>query len=296
MTDTVTSMTGFARAGGEADWGSWTWEAKSVNGRGLDLRVNVPGGFDGLDQAVKKAASAMFSRGNMQIGLRIEMSASAETISVNEAAFKAIRDAFERANDGPPDSGALATLMSLKGVIETGSQSLRDLATEDGVQDMLLASAMTALDSLAEARATEGTAMRSLLLGHIAEMSATLANAEDLAATQPGLLKARLEKQIAELDTANSVDADRMAAEIALSAAKADVREEIDRLSAHIASARNLIEQGGAIGRKLDFMAQEFNREANTLCSKSVSLELTNCGLAIKGLIDQFKEQAANVE
>ena len=138
---------------------------------------------------------------------------------------------------------------------------------------------MTALDSLAEARATEGTAMRSLLLGHIAEMSATLANAEDLAATQPGLLKARLEKQIAELDTANSVDA-----------------EEIDRLSAHIASARNLIEQGGAIGRKLDFMAQEFNREANTLCSKSVSLELTNCGLAIKGLIDQFKEQAANVE
>ena len=290
-------MTGFARVAGEAAWGSWAWEVKSVNGRSLDVRVNVPPGFEGLDRHLKKAASSHFSRGNLQAGLRIDLSAGTEAVAVNSEALNTLIRAYEDVSARPVSDGdALAMLMTIKGVVETGSSSTRDLATDKAVFDLLKAGADEALKELAAARESEGEALLGLMLGHLDEMEKTVATATELAAEQPKLLKARLEKQLKELEADTAVDADRMAAEVALSAAKADVREELDRLTAHIATAREHLSAGGAVGRKLDFLSQEFNREANTLCSKSISLDLTNAGLTLKGLVDQFKEQAANVE
>lgn len=289
-------MTGFARVSGEAEWGSWAWEAKSVNGRSLDVRVNVPSGFEALDRTMKQAASKLFSRGNMQIGLRIDLSGGSESLSINSDALNAVVRVYESASGkSAGEDGALATLMTIKGVVEAGSQSTRDIADEATVEAMTKAGD-DVLGELAEARKDEGAAMAAILSGYLDEMEATVSSAVALAGDQPKLLKERLERQLTELEAEKSVDPDRMAAEIALSAAKADVREELDRLTAHIATGRGLLNDGGAIGRKLDFLAQEFNREANTLCSKSVSLDLTNAGLALKGLVDQFKEQAANVE
>lgn len=295
MSARVSSMTGFARVSGEADWGSWAIEAKSVNGRSLDVRVNVPSGFEEVERAIKQAASKLFARGNIQIGLRIEVSGGAETLSVNHDALQQLLRAFETASGRAADLSAIATLMGIKGVVETGQSSTRAVASEEAVA-ALQAGGDELVTQLNAARLEEGAALEEMLSGYLAEMARVVDEAEALAADQPKLLKARLEKQLAELDASDKVDGERLAAEIALSVAKADVREEIDRLRAHIESGRGLLKQGGPIGRKLDFLSQEFNREANTLCSKSASLDLTNAGLALKGLVDQFKEQAANVE
>ena len=260
MSGKVSSMTGFARTSGEADWGAWAWEAKSVNGRSMDVRVNVPSGFEALDRHIKQQASKVFSRGNLQVGLRIELAGGSDALSVNQDALKSLVRAYEVAAQGhAPDSAALATLMTVKGVIETGSASTRDIADEVAIQ-VLMAAGTAVLEELSVARQAEGAALLELMSGHLSDMETHVASATELAAEQPKLLKARLEKQLAELEAADKVA------------------------------------EGGAIGRKLDFLSQEFNREANTLCSKSVSMDLTNAGLALKGLIDQFKEQAANVE
>ena len=295
----LSGMTGFGRAGGEADWGSWTWEAKSVNGRGLDVRVNVPGGFEGLDQAVKKLANGQFTRGNMQISLRIEMAAGT-SVSVDENALAAIVTAYEKANGGEvAKNTALATLMTIKGVVETGGSSggaLRALGQDQAVRAILLDSAMAALGELEASRLEEGASLRNVLSGALDGMTTQTAEAETHAGEHPGLIKTRLQARLKELDLEDSIDADRLAMEAAMTAAKADVREELDRLAAHIETGRGLLASGEPVGRKLDFLAQELNREANTLCSKSASLALTNAGLALKTLIDQFKEQAANVE
>ncbi|WP_370237505.1 MULTISPECIES: YicC/YloC family endoribonuclease [Henriciella] len=296
MTDRVSSMTGFARVSGEADWGSWAWEAKSVNGRSLDVRVNVPSGFEALERQVKQAASKAFARGNLQIGLRIDLSAGKETLVVNADALSAVVRAYQNVSSAPVDGNALATLMTIKGVVEAGAQSTRDIGSDETIIAELGAAGEQLVADLAASRLSEGAAMAHVIGNYLDEMEAQRVQAVALAGDQPKLLKARLEKQIAELEADKQVDGDRMAAEIALAAAKADVREELDRLAAHINTGRTLLSGGGAIGRKLDFLAQEFNREANTLCSKSVSLDLTNAGLALKGLVDQFKEQAANVE
>lgn len=295
MSAQVSSMTGFARVTGEANWGSWAFEAKSVNGRSLDVRVNVPGGFEVVERAVKQTASKLFARGNLQIGLRIEVAGAAETLSVNHDALEQLLRDFEKASGHAADLGAIASLMGIKGVVETGQNSTRAVASDE-VVSALRASGDDLIGQLNTARLEEGHALKDMLSGYLDEMQRGVAQAEALAGDQPKLLKARLEKQLAELEAGDKVDSERLAAEIALSVAKADVREELDRLRAHIESARGLLEQGGPIGRKLDFLSQEFNREANTLCSKSASLDLTNAGLALKGLVDQFKEQAANVE
>ena len=295
----LSGMTGFGRAGGEADWGSWTWEAKAVNGRGLDVRVAVPSGFEGLDQQVKKLASGMFTRGNMQIGLRIEL-ASSSGVSVDEGALGTIVTAYEKANGGEIVKGAaLATLMTIKGVVEAGAgagAALRELGQDETVRKTLLESAGEALGKLEGSRLEEGASLNTVLSGALDGMAAHSSEAEAIAEEQPALIKARLEARLKELAAEGAVDVERLAAEVALTAAKADVREELDRLAAHIETGRRLLASGEPVGRKLDFLAQELNREANTLCSKSASLALTNAGLALKTLIDQFKEQAANVE
>lgn len=292
----LSGMTGFSRVAGEAEWGVWAWEAKSVNGRGLDVRVNTPSGFDALERCVRSLASKRFKRGSLQIGLRIEMDELSGGLAVNEDALAALVAAHEARTGASVGAAELATLMTVKGVVEAGGGHLRDLASREGVAAVLSAGAETALDRLKSAREDEGAALKEILSRLIDQMEEVCQAAQTAALHQPALLKARLETQLAELTAEGAIDAERQAAEVAVNAAKADVREELDRLNAHFEGGRKLLAEGSPAGRKLDFLAQELNREANTLCSKSISLDLTNAGLSLKALIDQFKEQAANVE
>lgn len=293
----LSGMTGFARVSGEAEWGNWAWETKSVNGRGLDVRVGYPQGFDAIERYAKAEAAKRFKRGSLQLSLRIELAEAGVNLVVNEAALAALADAqFKVNSDVALTSEAIATLMTIKGVVETGSQTTRELAENTEVMATLKRGLENVLDDLQNSRQDEGRSLNSIMMSLIEELEAELSKAGAHAHTQPSLLIARLETQLAELQATENVDADRLAAEIAISAAKADVREELDRLAAHLQSARSYLESGSPIGRKLDFLSQELNREANTLCSKSIHIDLTNIGLALKGLVDQFKEQAANVE
>ena len=292
----LSGMTGFARVTGEEGWGAWAWEARSVNGRSLDVRVNYPPGFDSLEREVKAMATERFNRGSLQVSLRIDMASGAGGVVIDHVLLATLADAARRTLGTELTSEAVATLMTLKGVVETGSSSLRDLAADEAAMKVLSTGAALAMDQLAEARRAEGASLLAMLLGHLDTVEALSEKSAAIAATQPGLIKVKLQKQLEELDREGRVDAERFAAEAALSAARADVREELDRLAAHVKSGRDLLRTGSPAGRKIDFLAQELNREANTLCSKSASLELTNAGLSLKGVIDQFKEQAANVE
>ncbi len=292
----LSGMTGFARETGEAEWGNWAWEAKSVNGRGLDVRINTPPGFDALERTLKASAGKMFKRGSLQISLRIEMTAREGDVTVNTELLQTLTQAAQAEHGTGLSGEAIATLMTVKGVVEAGSQSLRDLGTDKEVVSILEAGGQNALKGLAAARHDEGQTLEAILSDALTQLGTITKSCASFAGQQPELLKARLEKQLAELGATESVDADRQAAEIALAAAKADVQEELDRLIAHIETGRGLLAEGSPVGRKLDFLAQELNREANTLCSKSISLDLTNAGLGLKGVIDQFKEQSANVE
>ncbi len=292
----LSGMTGFARVTGEESWGAWAWEAKSVNGRSLDVRVNYPPGFDPLEREVKAMATERFNRGSLQVSLRIDMASGTGGVVIDHVLLGTLADAARKTLGTELTPEAVATLMTLKGVVETGSSSLRDLAADESAMKVLSAGAKLAMDQLAEGRRAEGASLLEMLSGHLDTVESLSAEAAKLAATQPGLIKAKLLKQLEDLDREGRVDAERFAAEAALSAARADVREELDRLAAHVKSGRDLLKAGSPAGRKIDFLAQELNREANTLCSKSASLELTNAGLSLKGVIDQFKEQAANVE
>ena len=291
----LSGMTGFARVTGEAAWGGWAWEAKSVNGRSLDVRVNVPPGAEALEREVKAMAAARFNRGSLQVGLRIELAASGATAVINEALLAELAQAARKVSGRELSSEAIATLMAVKGVVEAGATSTRDVMDEAAIA-LLTAAAGDALDGLAEGRRAEGASLVTLLGDLLNEMERLTGVAETFAGAQPELIRAKLTKQLEDLDREGRVDAERYAAEVALSAAKADVREELDRLAAHTKTGRELLKAGSPAGRKLDFLAQELNREANTLCSKSLSLDLTNAGLGLKGVIDQFKEQSANVE
>lgn len=291
----LSGMTGFARVTGEAAWGSWAWEAKSVNGRSLDVRVNLPPGAEALEREVKAMAAARFNRGSLQVGLRIELAASGATAVINEALLASLAQAARKVSGRELSSEAIATLMAVKGVVDAGATSTRDVMDEAAIA-LLTAAAGEALDGLAEGRRAEGASLVTLLGDLLNEMERLTGVAETFAGAQPELIRAKLTKQLEDLDREGRVDAERYAAEVALSAAKADVREELDRLAAHIRTGRELLKTGSPAGRKLDFLAQELNREANTLCSKSLSLDLTNAGLGLKGVIDQFKEQSANVE
>ena len=292
----LSGMTGFARVSGEAEWGSWAWEAKSVNGRGLDVRVAYPPGFETMERVVKAAAPKYFQRGSLQVSLRVDVAANVASGTINEDLLDSLVASAEARYGSALSGEAIASLMNVKGVVEAGGASLRDLGADEDVGAALSDAAEEVLKALKDERLREGDMLGGVLGQLLADMEDLRATADGLAGTQPGLLQERLTRQLGELDTNGRVDKERLAAEIALSAAKADVREELDRLSAHFVSARELLAAGSPVGRKLDFLAQELNREANTLCSKSASLDLTNAGLGLKGLIDQFKEQAANVE
>lgn len=293
---TLSSMTGFARTSGSADWGSWVWEAKSVNGKGLDPRVNVPSGLDAIEKTIKTAVSKRFTRGNFQIGLRIELDASDGDLSVNQGALKALMAAYEEADQTVASGPALAALMAIKGVVEPAGANIRALAEDETAMALLVASGVEMLDLLHTSRAEEGEKLHGLLVGHLSEIAALTKQAIVFAKDQTAAIQETFRARIAELDLEGAVSEERLAGEIAVLAAKADVSEEVDRLQAHVESGQKMLASDQSVGRSLGFLAQEFNREANTLCSKSAILDLTNVGLALKSVIDQLKEQAANVE
>lgn len=288
-------MTGFARAGGLEDWGAWTWEAKSVNGKGLDARVSVPSGYEKLERAMKAAVSEMFDRGNFQISLRIDRAESDASLAVNTAALSALIQAYEAVEGAAPTGAALAALFSVKGVTEVQTDNRRQ-DVEEAIISHLETAGRGVLTDLQTSRVSEGLALKEILLGQMYESEQIVSRSVAFASDQAKTIQAQFTTRLADLDVQGAVSDDRLVSEIAILAAKADVSEEIDRLQAHIAAARASLEAGGPIGRSLGFLAQELNREANTICSKSASLDLTNVGLALKSVIDQFKEQAANVE
>jgi uncharacterized protein (TIGR00255 family) len=290
------SMTGFARIAGQGEWGSYVWEAKSVNGKGLDLRINTPSGFETVEKAIKAYGSELFSRGSFQIGLKLEMNAGQMDVIVNEDVLASLMAAYERADGTMATGPALATLMGMKGVVETKAAAISAISDDVEVIDAIIASGRNVLEALKADRLAEGAKLHAMLSAQLNDVAQYTAQATGYAPEQAQAMSARYRQRMTELDIDKAVTDERLAAEIAVLAAKADVREELDRLVAHVSSGRNLLDANEAVGRNLGFLAQELNREANTLCAKSASMDLTNTGLALKSVIDQFKEQAANVE
>lgn len=276
----LSSMTGFAAAAGS----DWRWEARSVNHRGLDLRLRLPAGQDALEPLTRKAAQARLQRGSVTLELWFDQAEGQQCYRVNEAWLDELTAVAERRG-----GGGIAGLLGLRGVIEAAD-------AEQGARDetALLATLEEALDGLVEVRRAEGRALAITLDAHLLAMKASARAARVHAAAQPGALQDRLAAAVASLDTA--LPEERLAQEIALLAAKADVREELDRLDAHLEAVSALLASGEAVGRRLDFLCQEIHREANTLGSKSATLELTRIVLDLKAAIEAFREQARNVE
>jgi len=293
---TIASMTGFARTQGTTGDLQWVWEMRSVNGRGLDLRLRLPGGFEALDQPVRKRAAAAFARGNVSINLQVQWVDRQAAYRINEDWLATVlaRAARLQADNATAPIGPDG-LLGLRGVIEAVDEAPSP-ALEEAAHAALLAGAEAAIAAMAEARAEEGRALHAVVGAHLDEIESLTAAARSTAATQPQAIRERLQRAVSEVLEAGALAEDRLAQEIAVLAAKADVREELDRLSAHIAAGRGLIGRGEPCGRKLEFLAQEFNREANTLCSKSQDIDLTRIGLDLKAVIDQVREQVANVE
>jgi uncharacterized protein (TIGR00255 family) len=289
----IRGMTGFGRAQGQAAWGAWAWEARSVNGKSIDARVALPQGFDVLELEAKKRVKDRFQRGNLQLQLRIDMVRAAAESAIDQdelARIVALAREWSMQGVAPPTFDGL---LAIPGVMKTAS---RTTGVDDAMAAELLAGLDQALAALDEARKSEGQSLLALFTVMLDEVEALVKKAGELAAGQPELVRERLKARLAEVAKDVAIDQDRVAQEVILMATRADVREELDRLTAHVATARDILKSGEAAGRKLDFLCQELNRETNTLCSKSASLELTNAGLALKSLIDQFREQVQNVE
>jgi uncharacterized protein (TIGR00255 family) len=290
----IRGMTGFGRAQGQAAWGAWAWEVRSVNGKAIDLRTNLPPGCEAVDFEARRRVKERFQRGSFQVQLRIDFTRDAGVTAIDTrelARLARLSRAWASRRLAP---ARLDGLLLVNGVIRGASRT--NSSVDDGMAKDLLAGLEQALDTLAAARAKEGEGLAALFQKMMDEVDVLVRKAGEQAAGQPGLIRERLRTRLAEIAKDATIDQDRIAQEIMLLAGRADVREELDRLAAHVGTARDILKSGDAAGRKLDFLCQELNREANTLCSKSASLELTNTGLALKSLIDQFREQVQNVE
>ncbi len=295
---TLSSMTGFARTEGQNDFCSWGWEIKSVNAKGLDVRCRLPNGFDHLESLVRGRAARCFRRGNITVNLTVSKNQTASLFQVNQqvldgivALVPALESKF--GNLPPPN---VADLLNMRGVLEPVEDSLGeddkkalDAAVLDDLDQTLFA--------LKQMRDDEGARLQSVLTEQLAMITRLQGEAGALAAVQPDALRQRLKEQVAEiLDAAPALPEERLVQEVAVLMTKADIREELDRLKSHEDAARDLLASDGGVGRKLDFLCQEFNREANTLCSKSSDVELTRIGLDLKAVIEQFREQVQNIE
>ena len=293
----LSSMTGFARSHGVAGSYAWAWELKSVNAKGLEVRLRLPAGWDVVENSARAKTAELLSRGTVHGTLTVTREGVVPVVRVNDAVLAAVletmRDLAERIEASPP---SLDGILAMKGVVEVTDQD----ENEDERRTAEAAVAVgftTALEALAEMRRHEGLALGALLKARLAEIAALTARAEAAPGRRPEAIRARLTEQVATLlGAADRFDADRLHQEAVLLATRADIREELDRLVAHVAQARTLLAQGGPIGRRLDFLSQELNRESNTLCAKANDLELTNIGLELKSVVEQFREQVQNLE
>jgi len=293
----VASMTGFARAEGALGVASWAWEARSVNAKGLDVRVRLPAGHDRLEPAVREAAGKAFKRGALNLSLTLERAEAGPRYRIDRDFLDeliALHDELRRKVDPAPPR--LDALLQVRGVVEPEERA-GDEEDRDALDAALVDTLDEALAALAATRAEEGARLEAILAAQLDEMTELADAAAATAAAAPEALRERIAEQVAALMSADrNLPEERIAQEAALLAARADVREELDRLAAHFASAREMLAAGGPVGRRLDFLCQELNREANTLCSKAQDVELTRLGLALKAAIEQFREQVQNVE
>ncbi len=291
----IASMTGFARAEAASGDRQWVWELRSVNGRGLDVRCRLPNGYDALDPVVRTAVAQRCRRGNVSVTLT-ESRQQRPRLSVNRAALDqvlAIMAELRASTDIAAAPPRLDGLLALPGVIERAEEE----SDPASALELLTRHLNEALDGLKAMRLAEGARLVDMAITHIDEIERLTRDARGIAGTQPGAITERLRLQLeALLGQVPLPGPDRLAQESALLAAKADVREELDRLAAHVGAVRALVEAGGAIGRKFDFLCQELNREANTLCSKAADVELTRIGLDLKVAIEQLREQVQNIE
>jgi len=295
----ITSMTGFASAKGERGRYSWGWELRSVNAKGLDLRLRVPDWLEGLEAALRGDLAKAVARGNVTLSLRLMRSDAAAGSALNEEVLATALEALARIEAAAMARGV--TLAPSRASDLLGLRGMMDPAPGDEDNAALIAQLRAELAPLIDAflamRRAEGKALEQVLRGQLEQVSALVGRAAELAeARKPAVAEALRGNLRRILDNAEGADPDRVAQELAMMAVKADVTEELDRLRAHVGAAGELLDAGGAVGRKLDFLMQEFNREANTLCSKSQNAELTKVGLELKAVIDQMREQVQNVE
>jgi uncharacterized protein (TIGR00255 family) len=291
----IASMTGFARAQGDQLGIGWVWEVKSVNGKSLDLRLRLAPGFDSLEPQLRALLAQRFRRGNFFANLAVTRTVPAavrvnrETLAQFVVLMNELADKIEAA---PP---RIDGLLALRGVVETVEDEPDDVPEER--RHAVFEGWATALDALAGARVEEGARLAAVLHGQLAEISALVEAAAGCAAAQPAAIRERLQTMLANIgDFAPGIPEERIAQEMALLIARSDIREELERLRAHLEQAADLLRQDEAVGRRLDFLCQELNREANTLCSKSADIELTRAGLSLKAAVEQFREQVQNIE
>lgn len=293
----LSSMTGFARSQGISGTYAWSWELKSVNAKGLELRLRIPAGWDAVEVPVRAKAAETLSRGNVYANLTVNREGAAPVVRINEPVLAAVLAALKNLS-GRVDAERprLDGVLGLKGVVEVideeESEDLRRAA-----ESAIVAGFVQALSGLSDMRRHEGSALEKILIGRLGEIAQLSARAEKVPGRQPEAIRKKIAEQVSVLlDASSRFDADRLHQEAILIASKADIREELDRLAAHVAQARKLLSGGGAVGRRLDFLSQELNRETNTLCSKSNDVELTNIGLELKSVVEQFREQVQNLE
>jgi uncharacterized protein (TIGR00255 family) len=293
----LSSMTGFARGHGESDGYAWAWEIKSVNAKGLDLRLRLPPGWDAVEAPVRSKAGEALARGTVYATLNVERHGRSPVVRLNEDVLNAVLGTMKAlAGRIDAERPRLDGILAIKGVVEV--VDAEDGEDERGAAEAAAISGFAAtLSSLIENRRREGDALGRILSARLDEIGVLIGRAEKAAARRPEAVKQRIADQIAALlESSDRFDPDRLHQEAVLIAARADVREELDRLAAHVEQAQTMVAKGGAVGRRLDFLAQEFNRETNTLCAKANDLELTNIGLELKGVVEQFREQVQNLE
>jgi uncharacterized protein (TIGR00255 family) len=293
----IASMTGFAREAGVTGPYQWAWEIKTVNGRGLEVRVRTPSGFDALGEEARGQILKALTRGQGQLNISLSKASSTPKLRVNQDVLQSLLAAIGNLNlPANVHPASLDGLLSVRGVVD-----FEEDATEPGQDEGLVSALKSAvgqlIESLKASRLKEGQALAAVLNQQLDGIASLVTDAENAPARQPEAIRARLEAQIAELiDGKSGLDPARLHQEAVLIAARADIREEIDRLNAHVESARGLLQEGGSVGRRLDFLAQEFGREANTLCAKANDVSLSRIGLELKAVIEQFREQVQNVE
>ena len=293
----LSSMTGFARSSGEHQGLFWQWEIKSVNGKALDVRLRLPQGFEALETPVRAALGSAFKRGNLQVSLSVSGALARETVRLNTEILDRLVEAGEALRErigGEPLRADV--LLSIRGVVDVTSVPEEEDQRERR-QAAMLTSFGEALTALAAARLEEGARLQAILTQQVARIAELAAAARANPARSVEAVRARLAEQVARLmDIGQPLDPARLHQEAVLAATRADIQEEIDRLDSHIESAHQLLASHDAIGRKFDFLAQEFNREANTLCSKASDRSLSLIGLELKTVIDQLREQVQNIE